>query len=74
MSLLTRRVAVPSWKIGALKFSMISFGILVGSYLHEFWQNWYLALWVFFGVTAFVSAIWGFQAMFGTNLESKRAT
>lgn len=39
MSFLTRPIAWPSWKFGVLKFSMIAFGILMGSYFHEFWRQ-----------------------------------
>ena len=74
MSVLTRSITWPSWKFGVLKFSMIAFGILMGSYFHEFWQDWHAALWVIFGVTVLASTVWGFQAMFALNSQQKPAT
>ncbi len=59
MSFLTRRAAWPSWKIGVLKCSMVAFGILLGSYFHEYWEQRYLTLWATFAVTALVTINWG---------------
>jgi hypothetical protein len=65
MSFLTRPLAWPSWKFGVLKISMISFGVLIGTYFHDFWLPWQGALWALFAVTAVVTAVWGIQALFG---------
>ena len=72
MSILTRPIAWPPWQFGVLKLSMVAFGILMGSYFHEFWQQWHLALWAVFGITALVTTIWGFQAMFSPNSSGKQ--
>ena len=72
MSFLTRPIAWPPWKFGVLKFSMVAFGILMGSYFHEFWQQWHVALWAIFGITALVTTVWGFQTMFSLNPHGKQ--
>ena len=73
MSIMTQSIAWPSWKFGVLKFSMMAFGILMGSYFHEFWQNWHVALWTIFAVTAVVTTVWGFQAICASNPNKKPA-
>ena len=72
MSFLTRPIAWPPWKFGVLKFSMVAFGILMGSYFHEFWQQWHVALWAIFGITALVTTIWGLQTMFSLKSSERQ--
>lgn len=74
MSFLTRPLAWPSWKFGVLKISMISFGVLIGMYFHEFWAPWEAALWTLFGVTALVTTVWGIQSLFGADANRQVPT
>lgn len=74
MSFVTRPIAWAPWKFGVLKISMIAFGILMGSYFHEFWQPWHMALWAIFAITALMATIWGFQEMFTVNSARKQTT
>ncbi len=57
------RLDWPAWKFGILKVAMVAFGILIGSAFPEFWRPLHTALWIVFGITAAISALWGLQAM-----------
>ena len=74
MSFLTQRFAWAPWQFGVLKISMISFGVLLGTYFHDFWLPWQAALWALFGVTALVTTVWGLQSMFGADANRHAAT
>lgn len=64
----------PAWKFGLLKISILSLGIIIGSMFPEFWSPLHLALWIIFGITAAITAVWGFQAMFKNMRENETAT
>lgn len=56
---LTKKVQWATWQFSVLKLSMISFGIILGSYFAGFWKPLLLPLWVVFVVTAvWVSMMW----------------
>ena len=65
MSIYNRKITWVSWKFGVLKTAMIAFGILVGSYFHEFWQSWTVALWAVFIAGSAISTLWGVRDLFG---------
>ena len=68
---LTRKVSWVTWQFSVLKLSMISFGIILGSYFAGFWKPLMLPLWVVFVVTAvWVSVMWLQQVM--VNKSNKK--
>jgi hypothetical protein len=61
----------PAWKFGVLKISMLAFGILLGVMFTEFFRPWQGVLWGVFGVSALITAVWGFQAMADASQKRK---
>lgn len=56
---LTKKVSWAAWQFSVLKLSMISFGIILGSYFAGFWKPFMWLLWVVFVATAvWVSVMW----------------
>ena len=51
---------------------MVAFGVLLGSYFHNFWSGWHVALWGFFGITAFLTTIWGLQSILVLNPKPEK--
>ena len=52
---LTKKVQWATWQFSVLKLSMISFGIILGSYFADFWKPLLLAVWVVFIITVILS-------------------
>ena len=60
---ITKKVSSPTWQFSVLKLSMISFGILIGSYFAGFWKPLLPVVWVVFIVTAVWASIMWLQQM-----------
>ncbi len=54
---LTKKVQWGPWQLGVLKLSMVSFGIILGSYFAGFWKPMLLVVWVVFIITAILSTV-----------------
>lgn len=52
---LTKKVQWATWQFSVLKLSMISFGIILGSYFADFWKPIMWLVWAIFLVTV----VWG---------------
>ncbi len=67
---LTRKVSWSAWQLGVLKLSMVSFGIILGSYFADFWKPLMLLLWAVFIATAVWASVMWLQQ--GVNTNNRR--
>lgn len=63
ISYLTKKVQWTTWQFSVLKLSMISFGIILGSYFVDFWQPLLPAVWVVFIITVILSTMMWLSAV-----------
>lgn len=60
---MARRVSWAAWQFSVLKLSMVSFGIILGSYFAGFWKPLLLPLWAVFVVTAVWAGVMWLNAL-----------
>ncbi|MBI3036752.1 hypothetical protein HYY73_03295 [Candidatus Woesearchaeota archaeon] len=60
---LTKKVRWATWQFSALKLSMISFGIILGSYFAGFWKPLLPAVWAVFTITVILSTMMWLSAV-----------
>ncbi|MBI2550498.1 hypothetical protein HYV83_04965 [Candidatus Woesearchaeota archaeon] len=60
---LTRKVRWATWQFSVFKLSMISFGIILGSYFVDFWKPLLPAVWVVFIITVILSTMMWLSAV-----------
>lgn len=60
---MARRVSWATWQFSVLKLSMVSFGIILGSYFAGFWKPLLLPLWAVFVVTAVWAGVMWLNAL-----------
>ena len=60
---LTKKVHWATWQFSVLKLSMISFGIILGSYFAGFWKPLLPAVWVVFIITVILSTMMWLSAV-----------
>ncbi len=58
MNFFTMR-ATPNWLFAPLKLSAIAFGILLGTYFHDFWRPYLALVWlVFIAASTVFVVVW----------------
>ena len=60
---LTKKVQWGTWQFSVFKLSMISFGIILGSYFAGFWKPLLPAVWVVFIITVILSTMMWLSAV-----------
>ncbi|MBI2176350.1 hypothetical protein HYU40_03300 [Candidatus Woesearchaeota archaeon] len=68
---LARRVSWATWQFSVLKLSMISFGIILGSYFAGFWKSLLPAIWVVFIITVILSTMMWLNAIGKKAVKNK---
>ena len=63
MSICTREYTWKVWQFGVFKWSMITFGILVGAYFAGFWKKILWLVWIVFIVLTVLTLIIWFNSM-----------